>query len=128
VGYKGETMMRWFGKPSLGRLETSKEWRQEPSRLPPRWERPGISRTAFEFLMVFDREWVEGLHRLLAEPDEPPMKRGRVLKYDGKPERFRKWLGIRVQAMRARELRQLVLSEAALFPNDQEVSSGLPSS
>lgn len=105
------------------RLSLSREWRIEPvsAHIVPRHERPGISRTAFEFLRTFDRVAQEGLERLLLRPDPSDLKgRGRVLTCEGREDRFRRWLPIRVRAIRARELAQLGLDVAALKEEDHK--------
>jgi hypothetical protein len=108
------TPLAWFRIPQVGPVSLSREWRVEPTRLLPRRERPGINWTAFEFLRVFDRTRLECLEELLRQPDEPCLKRGRALRYDGAPDRFRRWLTIRMRAIQARELMQLVFADGAL--------------
>lgn len=91
-------------------LTLSKEWRSEPvaRHSPPLWARPGINRTAFEFLRHFDRITLEGLEKLLLQPDTPDLVgRGKIQTYEGAEDRFRKWLPIRMRAIRAREYSQL---------------------
>lgn len=106
--------MEWFRTITVSPLRLSKEWHGEPTGTEPRWMRPGIERTAFDFLRTFDREAQEGLERLLVTPDPPDLVgRGRRLVREGAPERFRLWLPIRVRAIRAREMAQLGLDDAA---------------
>ena len=104
-------LSHWFRTPRVGTLPLSEEWRGKPTQTLPRWTRPGIQRTAFDFLRIFDREALEGLKHLLLQPDEPSLQRGRVLKFEGAPDRFRTWLPIRVRAIRTRELAQFGLDE-----------------
>ena len=93
----------------------SKEYREQEMQSPPRWARPGINRTAFQFLSTFDPAVHERLDELLREPDDKDLKgRGQVLKFEGAPDRFRRWLPIRFRAIRARELAALGLDEGAL--------------
>ncbi len=111
----------WFYTPRLGSLRLSREWRGEPTCIPPRHTRPGICRTAFEFLAFLRPEDCrERLERLLKGPDAPDLRgtcypdqlRGNVLRQEGASDRFRRWLPIRVRAIRARELAQLGLADA----------------
>ena len=57
----------------------------------------------------------ERLDQLLREPDGADLKgRGQVQRFEGAPDRFRRWLPIRFRAIRARELAALGLDESVL--------------
>lgn len=122
----------------VGPLRLTREWRGQPTDAEPRWSRPGVCRTAFELLAHLPPEDVrERLERLLRTPDPEDLvsriplsmwpyglaliPRGRVLTHAGAEDRFRRWLPVRVRAIRARELAQLGLGEAVLA--EQEVAS-----
>ena len=108
------TIKQWYRTPTVSNLRLSKEWVGEPTGAPPRWVRPGINRTAFDFLRVFDRSILEGLEKLLLKPDPPYLVgRGKLLRYEGALDRFRKWLPIRVRAIRAREFAQFGMEDDA---------------
>lgn len=125
------TIRDWYRVPSCSGLRMTNEYRGEPTAGAPRWDRPGICRTAYDFLRVFDRAALEGLERLLATPDEVSLRvdltkssgvtrRGRVLRFDGADNRFRTWLPVRVRAIRARELAQFGLADS-----DADKSEGM---
>ena len=109
-----------FRRPSVGRLRLSSEWTGEPTNFQPRWERPGINRTAFEFLPVFDHAALHRLEQVLNTEDEPCLKRGRRITQEGAHDRFRTWFPVRMRAIRARELANLGLDEHLTEERDDE--------
>ncbi len=112
VGSRVKLCLRIVTQPTLGHLRLVKEWRGEPTNALALWARPGINRTAFDFVRHFDREALESLEDLLRDEDPPYLHgRGHRLCYEGAPNRFRKWLPIRVRAIRERELAQFGLDE-----------------
>ena len=100
---------------SLGQVRLTAGYVGEQTGALARWERPGITRTAFDFLRVFDRVTLERLERVLAAPDPPDIHRGRLLKYEGAPDRYKRWLAARVRAIRAREIAAFGLSDEAVM-------------
>lgn len=123
------TLLQWFRTPSKGRLQTTAAYVGQPADLPARWARPGIARTAFEFLPFYDPERVELLARCLREPDPSDLRgvlaprfrwsetltacRGTIQVSPGDPDRFKRWLPARMRAIRAREIAAFGLADEA---------------
>lgn len=80
-------------------------------------DRPGVQRPPS--YAGLDPDTLLQLHQLLARPDPLELRtpggrfgRGAQLIYDGAPDRFKRWLPIRMRAIRAREVAALGLRES----------------